>query len=102
MIEIKLLKQEQLNDFTLIEGFPSIGLVGPMALSYLIEKMNMEYLGYVYSDSFPPIISIHSSIPQPPVRIYASKKEKLLCVFAEFAIPVELVYELGNALSDWK
>ena len=42
MIEIKLVKDVDMKGATLIEGFPGIGLVGPMAVSYIIDKLNME------------------------------------------------------------
>ena len=42
MIEIKLFKNYNLSGYTLIDAFPGIGLVGPMAGSYMIEKLEME------------------------------------------------------------
>ena len=59
MLEIKLLKGASIKGYKLIEGFPGIGLVGPMTISYMIDKLKMEYCGYIDSDKFPPIISIH-------------------------------------------
>ena len=38
MVEIKLFKDYNLSGYTVIEGFPSAGLVGPMAVSYMIDK----------------------------------------------------------------
>ena len=58
MIEIKLFKEQALKGYTLIEGFPGAGLVGPMASSYIIEKLGMEYIGKIESEQFPPIAVI--------------------------------------------
>ena len=66
MINIKILKKKDLKGYTLIEGFPGLGLVGPMAISYIIDKLGMEYIGYLESDDFPPLISIHHKTPMPP------------------------------------
>lgn len=98
MIEIKLMKETNLKDTTLIEGFPGIGLVGPMAVSYIIDKLDMEYIGYIESDEFPPIVSIHNSQPLPPVRIYYSNKKKIAAVFAEFSIPISLAMPLADKI----
>ncbi|MGC8662207.1 MAG: proteasome assembly chaperone family protein [Candidatus Micrarchaeia archaeon] len=101
MMQIKFFKNTKLDDYTLIEGFPGAGLVGAMASSYMIEKLNMEYIGYIDSESFPPIAVIHNSIPMFPVRIYADKKRKLIIMISEFTIPTELVHELGFEIIDF-
>ncbi|MEM3841171.1 MAG: PAC2 family protein [Candidatus Micrarchaeaceae archaeon] len=97
MIEIKMPKKS-LSGYTFIEGFPGAGLVGPMAINYIIEKMKMENIGYISSEKFPPLVSIHEDVPMQPVRIYISEKLKIITVFAEFAIPIELTYELGSTI----
>lgn len=98
MIEIKLNKSYNLKGYTLIEGFPGAGLVGPMANSYIIEKLKMEYIGYIESDSFPPIAAVHDSIPMFPVRIYKDDQYKIVVVISEFTIPSEVIYQLSNEL----
>lgn len=101
MIKIKILKKKSLKGYTMIEGFPGLGLVGPMAISYIIDKLGMEYIGYLESDDFPPLISIHHRIPMPPIRVYASDKYKIVTIFAEFAMPMELIYTLSNSVYDF-
>jgi hypothetical protein len=41
-----------------------------MAISYMIDKLQMKYVGYLESESFPPLVSIHKSEPMPPIRVY--------------------------------
>lgn len=101
MLDIKVMSDKKLEGYTLIEGFPGVGLVGPMALSYIIEKLNMEYYGYFESQAFPPLVSIHNSIPMHPVRIYFSSKYKLVAIFAEFAIPPEMTYIMAKKVSEF-
>ena len=98
MIKIKIMKKKDLKGYTLIEGFPGMGLVGPMAISYIVDKLGMEYVGYLESGDFPPLVSIHRSVPMPPIRVYVNDKYKVATVFAEFAIPMELIYELSNVV----
>ena len=87
-----------LKGYTMIEGFPGIGLVGPMAISYIIEKLGMDYIGYLESDEFPPLVSIHHRMPMPPIRVYASDKYKVVTIFAEFAVPMNMIYDVTNAV----
>ncbi len=101
MIEIKISEPIDLRGFTFIEGFPGIGLVGPMAISYIIDKMKMDYVGYIDSDAFPPLVSIHNNVPMPPIRVYASKKSKIFTILAEFAIPLEQMHELSGKIFDF-
>lgn len=101
MIKIILFKEMDLKGYTFIEGFPGIGLVGPMTISYIIDKLQMKYIGYVESDNFPPLVSIHKGNPVPPIRVYYAEKEKIVTIFAEFSIPMELVAELSTELYDF-
>jgi uncharacterized protein len=101
MIEIKLFKDANFKGYTFIEGFPGAGLVGPMTISYIIDKLQMKYVGYLEGDRFPPLVSIHRNEAMPPIRVYAAEKEKLVTIFAEFAITVDLVSELSNVIYDF-
>ncbi len=101
MMEIVLEQKANLKGYTMIEGFPGAGLVGPMAISYLIEKMELRYIGHIESDDFPPLVAVHRDVPMPPVRVYASDKAKLVTVLAEFAIPLDITYELTNKLYEF-
>lgn len=98
MIEIKIFEQVNLKGCTFVEGFPGIGLVGPMTISYMIDKLHMRYIGYLESQSFPPLISIHKAQPMPPIRVYYADKEKIFTIFAEFSIPIELIAELSEVI----
>jgi uncharacterized protein len=100
-LDIKVISDKKIDGYTLIEGFPGVGLVGPMALSYIIEKLGMEYYGYFESQAFPPLVSIHNSIPMHPVRIYTSQKYKLIAIFAEFAIPAEMTYIMSKKIAEF-
>jgi uncharacterized protein len=102
MIEISILKKVDLEGYTFIEGFPGVGLVGPMTISYLINKLELEYIGYVNGDIFPPLVSIHEDMPMPPSRFYYSKKYKIITLFAESGTVSEKgIYELSNKIYDF-
>ena len=98
MISIKIDDDKGLKGYTLIEAFPGIGLVGPMAGSYMVEKLGMQNIGYIDGDMFPPIASIHNSIPMRPARIYKSEKYKFILMISEFTIPPMLVQQLADEI----
>jgi uncharacterized protein len=98
MLDIVLHKDMNLRGYTLIEGFPGAGLVGPMAASYIIEKLGMASIGHIESDLFPPIAAVHDGVPMHTARIYADSKNKLVVVLSEFTIPQSVVYQLAGEL----
>jgi uncharacterized protein len=98
MIEIVLHSDVNLKGYTLIEGFHGAGLVGPMAASYMIEKLGMISIGHIESDLFPPIAAVHDGVPMHTARLYMDTKNKLVVVLSEFTIPQSVVYQLANEL----
>ncbi|HDI47180.1 MAG TPA: proteasome assembly chaperone family protein [Candidatus Methanomethylia archaeon] len=43
----------------LLAGLPGIGLVGKIALDYLVKKLNSSLVSEVYLDSFPPQVNLN-------------------------------------------
>jgi len=101
MTQITLFKKENLEKYTLVEAFPGIGLVGPMVASYIVEKLKMEYIGYLDSALFPPLAAVHNGIPMYPARLYKDEKSKLLVLTSEFTIEMEDIKEIGDVILDF-
>ncbi len=100
-VEIILDSKQNLKDYTLIEGFPGIGLVGTIAAGYIIEKRKMKQIGYIYSKQFPPITSIHEGKVSFPARVYKDDKKKIVVIISEFIIPTNTVYDLAETIVDF-
>jgi predicted ATP-grasp superfamily ATP-dependent carboligase len=98
MIDIRLTRRVDIDGFTLINGFPNDGLVGPVAISYIVEKLRLDMIGYIESKDFAPLVPVHDNKPVPLIKLYCSVEKRLLVVFAEWGIPTELVYEMGIEL----
>ncbi|MCX8199928.1 MAG: PAC2 family protein [Candidatus Micrarchaeota archaeon] len=104
MTGIKLVlldKKPKYSGYTLVEGFPGYGLVGTIAVNFLVEKFKMELVGYAESQLFPPIVAIHDTVPLPPLRIYKSDKHKLLLVMSEFVMSMKAVHAMADVLYSW-
>ena len=67
------LKFEKISNPIVVEGFPSVGLVGAIATEYLATKLNMELVGFIKSKKLPPIALIKDGTPIAPIRIYSKK-----------------------------
>jgi len=97
-VKIVLDKKVNLKNFTLIEGFPGIGLVGTIAAGYIIEKRNMEPIGHIESEFFPPMSAIHKGKPYFPARLYKDKTNDFCILLSEFVIPSTVIYSLSEAI----
>jgi uncharacterized protein (TIGR00162 family) len=56
---IKELEKIELNDPILIEGLPGLGLVGKIAIRYLIKQLKAERFAYLYSPHFPYFVLVN-------------------------------------------
>lgn len=94
-------KKVDLKGFTLVEGFPGMGLVGTICAKYIVDKMGFEQIGYIDSGMFVPIIRIHDGLPVFPSRIYFNKKMKLVVLVSEQVIPQNHTAKLAKAVVRW-
>jgi len=101
LIEFVETKNTSLKGYTLIEGFPDLGLAGTIGARYLIEKLKFDQIGHIDSKLLLPIIRIQDGVPVHPIRIYASKKHKMVIVIAEQIIDSALASPMAQELVAW-
>ena len=101
LVEFVDTKNISLKGYTLIEGFPDLGLAGTIGARYLVDKLKMDQIGFISSPLFLPIIRIHDGVPMHPVRIYASTQHKLAVVLAEQIIDNRLSHIVAKDLVEW-
>jgi uncharacterized protein (TIGR00162 family) len=56
---IKEFAQIELNNPILVEGFPGLGLVGKIAIRYLIKRLGAKRFAYLYSPHFPYFVLVN-------------------------------------------
>jgi len=98
-IEIVEVKPIEGKDLVFIEGFPDIGLVGAIAASYLIDKLQLEEVGYIDADLLPPIISVRGERIKELIRIY--KGGRIVAIVSDIPLPAAIVKPLGSRLVSW-
>ena len=84
---------------TILIGFPGSGLVGSIALSYMVEKLGFDSIGTMTSKYFPPMAMMADGVIAVPVRIY--EKDKFVAILADIPIHPQICYEVSNAILDW-
>ncbi len=93
--------QKDLSGYTLIEGFPGMGLVGTIASKYLVERLKFREIGHMDANVFVPIIRIHKGFPVYPSRIYVNEEKKLVVLISEQIIPRQFTEKVAKAVVKW-
>jgi uncharacterized protein len=102
-------RDEPLRGAMMVVGFPTHGLVGSVAASYLVHALDMSPVAYMVSESFPPTVIMEEGIVSAPVRFYASKVvcgvdrscEQLVVGISDIQPPIESLPALSRHLLDW-
>lgn len=100
-IEIRKFKDMDLKGATIIEGFPSVGLVSTIVATYLIDYLKLDQICAVDSEAFPPTSMVYAMKPKFPARIYASSEKKLGVFLAEFTPASMLHRPLAKKFLEW-
>ncbi len=99
MFEIKLVEGASTGGGALIAAFPSVGMVGSIAGSYIAESLKMDRIAYVLSDDIPPAALVQEGIPTYPLRVMGHKSMSILT--SEFQLPLVLTGQLAKTMMDW-
>jgi uncharacterized protein len=84
---------------SVLVGFPGSGLVGSIALQYMVDQLDFELIGTMTSKYFPPLAMMNKGVINDPVRIYA--KNEIAAVVADIPIHPMICYEIANGFLDW-
>jgi uncharacterized protein len=80
-------------------GFPGSGLVGTIALQYLVDNLEFDLIGTITSKYFPPLAMMNRGVINDPVRVYM--KKDLAAIVADIPIHPMICYEVSNGILDW-
>ncbi len=92
-----------LEEPTLVEGFPGVGLVGKIATDHLIDHLEMRYYASVHCDGLPRvgIYRAGEAVVRPPVRLYVSEEYNLLALQSDAPISAQAVATVADCLTSW-
>lgn len=100
-IEYRAFETMDLDDATLVNGIPSVGLVSTIVANYVIRSMELEMVGGFESPRFPPTSLVSGTVPQMPIRIYASEAHDAVVVLSEFNPAAEQARPIAHAILDF-
>ncbi len=99
--EVFEIKKVELKSPIIFAGFVGAGLVGPIAIGHMIEKLEMKEIGYMRSKHLPPSTVFMKGRLRHPFRFYANKEGTVCAVICEITLRIEGVYTIVGAILDW-
>ena len=84
---------------TAICRFSTVGSVGVIAASHLIQTLELRPMGTVMHPKFPAIALIHDTVPRHPVRVYQG--DGIGVFTAEIQFPSENDVYFGETVMEW-
>ncbi|MFA6226570.1 MAG: proteasome assembly chaperone family protein [Methanoregula sp.] len=88
-----------MNSTSVLIGFPGSGLVGIIALQYMVDQLGFEQIGTMTSKFFPPLAMMNKGVINDPVRIYF--KNDIAAIVAYIPIHPMICYETSRDIIDW-
>ena len=87
------------KNVTVIEGFPGFGLIGTIAVEFLLDHLDTEKIGIIEMDEIPAMIAIHQNKVIEPVSLHYNKKYNLVLVHA-INIGKDLGWKLAGIIEE--
>jgi uncharacterized protein len=98
--DIRIFSKPLSNENTsVLMGFPGSGLVGSIALQYMVDQLEFTQIGSMNSKYFPPLAMMNKGVINVPVRFY--EKDNLAVIVADIPVHPMICYEVANGLMDW-
>ena len=99
--EVFEIKNKKLKNPIIFAGFVGAGLVGPVAINHIIEKLKMEEIGVMRSKHLPPSTVFMRGRLRHPFRFYANPEGTICAIICEITLRMEGLYSLVSTILDW-
>ncbi|WP_281774744.1 proteasome assembly chaperone family protein [Methanobacterium formicicum] len=90
---------KDIEDATVIEGSPELGLIGNIVGWLLVEELKMEEIGHIESKHFPPLAVLYRGVAIHPFRIYNA--DDVVLFLSDFVVPPDVTYDMTNVIVEW-
>jgi uncharacterized protein len=101
IIEIRKLKEINIEGGVVFDGFHGIGLTSTIAIGCFINSLKTELVGILDSPLFPPLSVIYNAKPNFPARIYANEEKKLAFFVSEAILESSAHRQIAHTILNW-
>jgi len=99
--EVYEIKKTVLKSPIIFAGFVGAGLVGPLSVGYVIDKLKMEEVGYLRSRHLPPSTVFMQGRLRHPFRFYANNDGTICAIICEITLQMQGLYDIISTILDW-
>ena len=101
IIEIRKLKEINIEGGVVFDGFHNIGLTSIIACGCFIHSLKTELVGILDSSLFSPMSVIYDDKPNFPARIYANEEKKLGFFISELVLNPSAYRPVADLILRW-
>ena len=94
------IKKTVLKSPVIFAGFVGAGLVGPLSVGHIVDKLKMEEIGYLRSRHLPPSTVFIQGRLRHPFRLYSNSDGTVCAIICEITLPVGL-YDIISTILNW-
>ena len=98
--EIYEIKKTVLKSPIVFAGFVGAGLVGPLSVGHIIDKLKMEEIGYLRSRYLPPSTVFIQGRLRHPFRLYSNNDGTICAIICEITLPFGL-HDIVSTILNW-
>ena len=99
--EVFEIKKKELKNPIIFAGFVGAGLVGPVAINHIIDKLEMEEIAVMRSKYLPPSTVFMKGRLRHPFRFYSNPDGTICAIICEITLRMEGLYCLVASILDW-
>ncbi|MFB6131998.1 MAG: proteasome assembly chaperone family protein [Halanaeroarchaeum sp.] len=103
MEEVDTATYERLTDLdatepTLVEGLPGHGLVASIAVDQITRQLDLDHVGNIADEEFPPVVTFEHGLVRDPVRVYGGDDPAILTLQSDLALPPQSFEPLAKCV----
>ena len=98
--EVYEIKKNVLKSPIIFAGFVGAGLVGPLSVGHIIDKLKMEEIGYLRSRHLPPSTVFIQGRLRHPFRLYSNNDGTICAIICEITLPLGL-HDIVSTILNW-
>ncbi len=105
---IRISASTETQDALVVSCFPSTGMVSSIVAHFLIEQLELEFVGGIRHSELPALCLVKDGEPMPPIRFYAGDPicniehcDRVVLIVSEMQIENTLCLPLTEALLEW-
>ena len=105
---IRIDEEVETEDALIVCCFPSVGMVSSVVAHFLIDHLDLKFVGGVTHPDLPALCLVNEGVPLPPIRAYSGDPvctvdgcDKVILLMSELMVPDPLVHDIVTAMFDW-